>query len=85
MPTQDEIEKASEFLQKGELEDSAYFAKYNNQIFLQKKKTKHLKKYQSKQEDNETLDQFEYPTESRKVIFEIFDNYKNETIIFNDF
>lgn len=34
IPTQEEIEKASEFLQKGETEDSSYFSKYNNQIFL---------------------------------------------------
>lgn len=54
-------------------------------IFLQKKHTKHRKHKELKEiNEQEILENQEFPEVSRKIIFGEFDNYRNNSIAFGD-
>lgn len=82
VPSQPEIEEASKLYYKGS-HDEDYFKTYNNLIFLQTGK-KLRKKTKSDTNIKELIEKQEFPADGAKLIFSVYDQFRNSSIFIED-
>lgn len=84
MPTEEEIDMATDWVSSGPPSDAKLFG-YNNIIFLQKSKKSNLKlqnkfKYDGEEDWEEIAKTIEFPKEGERIIFNMYDAHKNSSI-----
>lgn len=87
--TQEEIEESS-LRVFNHVTEKNYFNSYNNIVFMQKKHRTHYKSASRMRaraheaELDEILGNLEFPADSASIVFNMYDNYKNESIHVRD-
>lgn len=86
IPSKEEIEQAAKRLWGDKTEDD-YMHNYNNMVFLQKKvrvSSLHRKFRKELPEEEPAISDEDFPTEPQRIMFNMFDSYRNESIYVQD-